>query len=90
MATLRKAERLRDTIHDFEVLIRERYPDAKFGIVKGFDPPGTYLEVVAEDATFEDASDGIFEAIRDRLVEMLDEGPLPLYVMPVVRLSTVS
>ena len=83
MATLHKADRLQDAIQDFEMLIRQRYPAAKFEVVKGFDPPGTYLEVQVDNELFEDAFDGIFETIESRLVEILLEGPLPLYVMPV-------
>jgi hypothetical protein len=47
--------------------------------VEGFDPPGTYLEVIVPGVD----SDEIFDVIEDRLIEVLDEGPLPLFVMSV-------
>jgi hypothetical protein len=90
MATLRKADRIQDAIQDFEMLILQRYPAAKFEVVKGFDPPGTYLEVQVDGEVFEDAFDGIFQTIEDRLVAILVEGPLALYVMPVDQLSAPS
>ena len=79
MATLRRVDRVRDAIHDLKSLILARYPEAEFRAVKGFDPPGTYLEVMVPRV----ASGEVFGVIEDRLVELLDEGPLPLYVMPI-------
>jgi hypothetical protein len=85
MATLRRVDRVREAISDFKALIRHRYPEAGFQVVKGYDPPGTYLEVSVDRDDFDETFEEIFKTIHDRLVELMDEGPLPLYVMPVER-----
>ena len=85
MATLRRVDRVQEAIHDFESLILARFPEAQFRRVKGFDPPGTYLEVLLSGID----SDEVFDVIEDRLVEVLDEGPLPLFVMP-IRIDKVA
>ena len=79
MATLHRVNRVKDAIHDYKSLIQSRFPEARFRTVKGFDPPGTYLEVIVPGVD----SDEIFDVIEDRLIEVLDEGPLPLFVMSV-------
>ena len=65
MATLRKVDRVPSAIHDFKSLIRERFPEAEFSVVPGFDPPGTYLEVRVDTDDYETTFDEIFDAIAE-------------------------
>jgi hypothetical protein len=82
MTTLAEAKRVRAAIHDFKELIRERFPQAEFNLVKGFDPPGTYLEVRVDSDDYEQTFEQVFDAIQDRLVDYQVDGPLPLMVLP--------
>jgi hypothetical protein len=79
MVTKRKADRVNEAITELSDLIREKYPDASFDVVKGFDPPGTYLEVSLDTDDFH----GIMDAVMDRYLEIFNQEGLDIYVMPI-------
>jgi hypothetical protein len=83
VATLRKVDRVPAAIRDFKSLIRERFPNAEFSVVQGFDPPGTFLEVRIDTDDFETTFDEIFDSIGERLIEYQLEGPLALTILPI-------
>ena len=83
MSTLRKVDPIQEAIREFSMLIRERFPEAEFATVKGFDPPGTLLEVRVATDDFERTFEEIFDAVEERLVDYQIKGPLPVTILPI-------
>ena len=80
--TLTKREREKEAIQELENLLRSRFPHASFSVVKGSDPPGTYLEVSDVTTNFDDLFDAVMTAVRVPLSKMQNEERLKVYVMP--------
>lgn len=83
---LRTDERVLRALADLKRGILERYPTATFEVSVGGEPEGIYLDAIVDlDDTGE-----VLEPIMDRLLEVqIDEG-LPVYVVPLRPLPTIS
>jgi hypothetical protein len=87
VVTTSKAERRSQAIDELKKLIADRFPEARFDVVKGSDPPGTYLEVHVDD---EDATDDIFDTVMERLLTFQDKERLGIYVIPLSSHEPIS
>ena len=82
MTTISKREREKEAIRELEDLIRSKFPDASFNVVKGSDPPGTYLEVSDVTFDYDELFDSVMSLVRRSLSKMQNEKRLKVYVMP--------
>lgn len=71
-------DRCRDALADLQATIAARYPDARFRIVEGDDPPGVYLRPEVSDENFFD----VLDLVGDKLYHYQVEQHLPVYVFP--------
>ena len=83
MTTLGKRSRITDALAELQGMILDRFPTATFEVVKGYDPPGTYLEVHVPTDDFDQTFEDIFDAVGDRLLDFQDVQRLRIYVMPI-------
>ena len=82
MTTLTKREREKEAVHELEDLIRREVPGASVNVVKGSDPPGTYLEVSEVARDYDELFDVVMSVVRQPLSRMQNEERLRIYVMP--------
>lgn len=79
----RDDNRMETVILEFQKLIEQHYPQARFEVKSGDDPAGTYLIVTVD---LEDP-DEVVDAYAERLLTLqVDEG-LSFYIVPVCALS---
>jgi hypothetical protein len=83
LAASTQKERETDAIRELEERILSRFPQAAFEIVKGSDPPGTYIEVSESGTDFDELFDEIMATVREPLSRMQNRQRLRIYVMPV-------
>ena len=88
MATLRKTDREKDALRELQDLVAARYPQATFEVVRGYDPPGKYLEVSVVTDDFDETFEDILDTVMKRLLVFQDEQDLDIYVMPVLARET--
>lgn len=72
---------MRAYVEEIQGMIRARFPDATFAVYGGEDPPGIYIDVVAD---VDDEYD-ILDLVSDRQVDILLENGRGLYVVPLRR-----
>ena len=90
MVVQTKKDRLKSAIEELGAMIKARFPGAMFEVVKGYDPPGTYLEVHVDTADFDQTFDEIMDTVEPRLLPMQNYEGLDLYVMPIRPRSAVN
>ena len=71
-------ERLLRAVAELKRLIRAREPTATFSVGRGQDPEGLYVYAVVDREDLDD----VWDACRDRLLEMQVDERLPVYVIP--------
>jgi hypothetical protein len=69
--------RWEQALDEIQVLIRDRYPTARFNITEGEDPSGLYLVATVD---VEDMGE-VVEVFLDRLVDFQVDDELPVYVL---------
>lgn len=72
-----RAQRINSALSDPQRLITARFPDAKYRVIRGDDPPGKYLAVsgVGDDV------DAVMDAFIERLMYYKIDQRLPVYVL---------
>ena len=71
-------ERLIRAVDELKGLILAREPAATFSVGRGQDPEGLYVYAVVDREELDD----VWDACRDRLLEMQVDEQLPVYVIP--------
>jgi len=79
----RDENRMETVVLEFQHLIEQHYPHARFEVKSGDDPVGTYLIVTVD---IEDPDEVVDVYVEKLLALQVDEG-LPLYIIPVRPLS---
>jgi hypothetical protein len=79
--------RVREAADEIKGIIRARYPDAEFRLVRSENSRRAWHLLTTTD---EDAFEEIGELVNDRLVDMLAEEHIPLYVISLQRDPGVS
>ena len=77
-AAERVDERLVRAVDELKGLILAREPTATFSVGRGQDPDGLYVYAVVDREDLDD----VWEACRDRLLELQADEGLPVYVIP--------
>ncbi|MEA2513883.1 MAG: hypothetical protein QOJ59_3370 [Thermomicrobiales bacterium] len=71
--------RVQAAIDDVQELIRRQYPAALFTLGRSEAPEGIYVRAIVDT----DDMDAVEQTFLDRLVDLLVEEALPIYVVPV-------
>ena len=69
--------RVQELLAELQVTFRQQFPEARFEVSEGRDPPGVYLDVWTEDDSWLTS-----DVLGDRLVDVLIEEGLSLHVIP--------
>jgi len=78
LITAIKHPRMQAAIAELQRMISQEYPDARFRVYRGTDPPAVYVEATTtEDRTLE-----IAELISERELQMKLEDKLEIWVLP--------
>lgn len=73
--------RLTNAVEELQTLIRRRYPDAQFEVLRDVDEPtGIHLATTVD---YEDP-DEVLDVVMDRLLELQVEERLPIHVLPLL------
>ena len=71
-------DRTQNALDELKQIIQAKYPDARFAVTEGDDPPGTYLKATVDV----DDIDDVVDVFVDRLIDMQVEEGLSVYVIP--------
>ncbi len=71
--------RMQQAVEELKGLVREHYPEAGFRIARSPADP----RIIHLWATVDEDSDIVMDAVIDRMMEMMIEDKLPIFVIPV-------
>jgi hypothetical protein len=72
-------KKIKQTAEELKAIIRAKYPDAQFNLLRAEDDPHLWHLWTLID---EEDEDGVRELVLDRTVDLLAEDHIPLYVIP--------
>ena len=77
-------DRTQRAIDEIQATIKAAFPEAKFTVRGGVDPEGIYIDAYTK------ADDGfaVLDRISDRLVDLLVEEGLGIYIVPLPKADT--
>jgi hypothetical protein len=73
--------RIASAVDELQTLIRQRYPDAQFEVVRDRDDPTAIHLTTTVDT---DEPDDVVDVVIDRLLELQVEERLPIHVIPLL------
>jgi hypothetical protein len=79
--------RITSALEELQTLIRRRYPDAQFEVLRDVDEP-TMIHL-ATTVDYEDP-DEVLDLVIDRLLELQVEERLPIHVLPLLPLERLG